>query len=128
MAVRADDPEIDAWREATTELLGQKVSPDDLRRLLDQVPVPQTRPEYSGISLDHDGNLWVRLGPEDRGQAMAYLVFDQAGGLLGRVSMPPVRVLEIGPDYVLAVHRDELEVEYVQTFEITKPSAATDLR
>jgi hypothetical protein len=124
-AVRTDEAEVDAWREATTELLGQKMSPDNLRRMLDRVPVPQVWPEYSGITLDHDGNLWVKRGPTDGGRAMEYLVFDSAGALLGSVSMPPVRVLEIGPDYVLGVYRDELEVEYVQRFEITKPSPAT---
>jgi hypothetical protein len=118
---RADQPEVDEWREATTELLGQKVSPDNVRRMLDAIPVPQLWPVYSEITLDHDGNLWVRFGPADRGGAREYLVFDTTGALLGGVSMPPVRVLEIGPDYVLGVRRDELEVEYVQIFEISKP-------
>ena len=123
-SVRADDAEVEAWREAAAELYGQKVSPDDVRRLLDQVPIPEVRPEYSEIHLDHGGHLWVKLGPTDRGGEMEYLVFDQAGALLGSVSMPPVRILEIGPDYVVAVHRDEFEVEYVQIFDITKPSTA----
>lgn len=97
LAVGEDEAEVVAWREATIELYGQKLNQDDLRRLLDRVPVPSTRPEYSEIVLDRDGNLWVKRGPTGDGKARAteYLVFDPSGELLGAVPMPPVRILEI---------------------------------
>jgi len=123
-AVAANDPDVVAWREAALDVYGQKLSPDEAHRLVSQIPVPTTRPEYSGILLDRDGNLWVTRGPSGSGESrvIEHLVFDPAGAFLGAVSMPPVRVLEIGPDHVLGVHQDELEVQYVQVFEIVKPA------
>jgi hypothetical protein len=75
--------------------------------------------------LDRAGNLWVERGTagEDVGvEAVAYLVFDPVGVLLGTVSVPPIRVLEIGDDYVMGIHRDELGVEFVHTYELLKPN------
>ena len=43
--------------------------------------------------------------------------------LLGDVELPPVEVLEIGEDYVIGLYRDELEVEYVQVYELAKPTS-----
>ncbi len=125
-----EEEEVVAWREAAIELYGQKLSRDDVRRLLALIPVPSTRPEYSEILLDHDGNLWVKRGPTGDGEARAteYLVFAPSGALLGAVPMPPVRILEIGPDYVVGVHQDELEVEYVQVFKIVKPPTSVGTR
>ena len=75
------------------------------------------------ITLDREGNLWVSLGPTERSSSPSedYLVFDPAGSLLGVTALPPVRILEIGHDYVLGVYRDDLEVEYVHLYELRKP-------
>jgi hypothetical protein len=127
VGVRGDEREVVAWRKATVDMYGQKLSPDDVRRLIERIPVSAVRPEYSDIELDHDGNLWVKRGPTDSAgtRAFEYLVFDPRGVLRGSVSMPAVRILEIGTDYALAVHRDELEVEYLQIFRIVKPSTSS---
>ncbi|MFH1762949.1 MAG: hypothetical protein ABIF09_02040 [Gemmatimonadota bacterium] len=42
---------------------------------------------------------------------------------MGRATLPPVsEILEIGEDYILALHRDELEVEYVRLFSLHRPA------
>ena len=124
--VRDDERDVVEWRETTLELYELKLSPEDARRLVEQVPAPPVWPEYSALVLDREGNLWVKRGPGGPGNSRAtdYLVFDPAGELLGSVAMPPVRVLEIGPDYVLGVIQDELEVEYFQVFTIVKPQTS----
>ena len=121
--VRGDEREIDAWRARTLELYEQKLVPDDARRLVARVPAPTEHPPYSQLVLDPHGNLWVERGPVVSGGSPAteYLVFDRTGRLLGPVSVPPVRILAIGTDYMIGVHRDELEVEYLRVFEIAKP-------
>ena len=90
--------------------------------MLDQVPSPQARPPHSQLLLDVGGNLWARLGPTEGGggASIDYLVFDPEGKLLGTVALPPIEVLEIGEGYVLGVYRDELEVEFVQLYDLTK--------
>ncbi|NIM49279.1 MAG: hypothetical protein GTN78_19870 [Gemmatimonadales bacterium] len=126
IAVGGSEQEVVAWREATLELYRQKLSPDDARRLVAQVPVPDVRPEYSELVLDREGNLWVERGPTRRGgfEATEYRVFDRTGKLLGSMQLPPIRILEIGKDYVIGIYEDELEVQYLQIFDIVKPTTA----
>jgi hypothetical protein len=121
--VRGDEPEIGSWRDETRQLYGQKLSQAEVRQLISQVPVPTEQPPYSHLVLDWDGNLWVARGPTLSGgsEGTEYLVFDRAGEFLGPVLVPPVRVLEIGADYLIAARQDELEIQYLQVFEITKP-------
>ena len=122
------EEEIADWREANLRLFGQKLRGEDILSMLDQVPLPTVAPEYSQIILDRGMNLWVKLGPTPRSGSFSfdYLVFDPSGLLLGMVVLPPVTVLEIGDDYFLGLFRDEFEVEYVQLYEISKPSGGMD--
>jgi hypothetical protein len=126
IAVRDNEREVVAWRESTTELYRQKLSPDEARRLVAQIPVPVERPEYSQLVIDRNGNLWVRRGPtaSDGSESTEYLVFDRTGKLLGPLQLPPIRILEIGSDYVMGIYLDELEVQYLQVFGIMKPTTA----
>ena len=121
--VRGDEREIGTWRDETRQLYEQKLSQAEVRELISQIPVPTERPPYSELMLDEYGNLWVERGPTISGgsEVTEYLVFDRAGKLLGPVMVPPVRVLEIGVDYLIAAHQDELEIQYLQVFEIEKP-------
>jgi len=117
------EQEISKWRESNLDLFGQKLLENDVLQMLEQVPIPSVRPHYSQITLDQEENLWVSVGPTERTTSPSedYLVFDPAGSLLGVTALPPIRVLEIGHDYVLGVYRDDLEVEYVHLYELRKP-------
>ena len=116
------DTEMEAWRDATLRLFGQKIAEDDILRMLDEVQIPATRPPYSQILLDRVGFLWVELGPSgEPASSVDFLVFDQEGVLLGAVALPAIQVLEIGDDYLLGLHHDELEVEYLMVYALDKP-------
>jgi hypothetical protein len=116
------EKEIAEWREATVQLYDLKLARSQVLEMLDQVSIPQERPPYSQIILDQAGNLWVERGPIGGGVAryVDFLVFDPQGVLLGVVTLPPMRVLEIGQDYVMGVYQDELEVEYLHVYELRK--------
>jgi len=135
--------EVSAWREETLRLLDPKLDRDQVLEVLDQVPVLPFRPPYSRIFLDPAGDLWVERGPGVEGvwkevgghgaptnegaenggpgDSRGYLVFDPEGHLLGTVPLPPVRILEIGLDYVLGVYQDELEIQYLHVHRLLKP-------
>ncbi|UCG87858.1 MAG: hypothetical protein JSW71_04745 [Gemmatimonadota bacterium] len=117
------DAEVTEWRDTTVAMLAPKLSEAEVVRVLDQVAIPAFRPPFAAIILDAAGNLWVEQGPAPGVDPKSpdYLVFDPAGVLLGPVSVPPMRVLDIGDDYLLGVHQDDLEVEYLQLFAIVKP-------
>ena len=82
-------------------------------------------PPHGGLLADDLDCLWVedfqRPGAENR----AWNVFDPEGVLAGRLSLPErFNPLEIGRDYLLGVGWDELNVEYVRMYTLTRPSAA----
>lgn len=116
--------EVDRWHDTTMALLTQKLSDGDVRRILAEVPVPTVRPPYSRLVLDAAGYLWVERAPATAGAAVDYLVFDPAGTLLGSIFLPLIDVLEIGDDYVMGVRRDELDVEYLEVFALTRDAPA----
>jgi hypothetical protein len=120
LPVAEGDPEVQEWRAETEEIYLQKLGRGDVTRFLDLVPVPEFRPPYSALILDTEGNLWVERGPVPGEGAIEFLLFDPSGLLRGPVLVPPVRILEIGDDYVLGVARDEMEVQYVQVLSLVK--------
>jgi hypothetical protein len=75
--------------------------------------------------VDADGNLWVGdwvsgFAPPQRTPERWY-VFDPEGRLFGEVAMPAgFRPHDIGSDWLVGVTRDELEVEYVEVYELRK--------
>ena len=116
------DREMEEWREEIVQFFGPKLTGGEVRAMLDQVPMPRSRPPHSRLLLDQAGNLWAKLGPTKgrEGALSDYLVFEGEGRLLGTVALPDVEVLEIGEDYVLGVFRDELEVEFVRLYDLRK--------
>ena len=121
--VMLTEADVTKWRDTTVAMLARKLNESEVISVLDQVAVPTVRPPFSAIMLDAAGNLWVEQGPSSNGDSEStdYLVFDPAGALLGTVVLPQVQVLDIGDDYIIGVHEDDLGVESLQLFEIVKP-------
>jgi hypothetical protein len=101
-------------------------APDDhkasLRRDLADMPVPEFLPPYRTIEIDVHSNLWVQEYSVGKDTLNEWSVFDSSGVWLGDVSLPlGFELLEIGSDYVLGKEKDELDVEYVKVYALTKP-------
>lgn len=92
-----------------------------LERQVREAPIPDTHPAFEELVVDRMGFLWVR-SPSPTGAAqLRWDVFSPEGILTATVAVPAVwRVLEIGEDYLLAVSRDDYEVEYVEMYEIQR--------
>ena len=118
--VMLTDADVTKWRDTTVAMLAGKLSESEVIGVLDQVTVPTIRPPFSAILLDAAGNLWVEQGPSSE-NSVDFLVFDSAGSLLGAVVLPQIQVLDIGDDYIIGVHEDDLGVESLQVLEIVKP-------
>lgn len=87
------------------------------------VPMVETFPAYSGIEGDASGHLWVREFefPGDESENPVWTVFDPEGRALGFVEMPPgLTIYEIGADYILGKRTDELDIEYVELWELSR--------
>jgi hypothetical protein len=131
MVVREDrepahvaDGEFDRVMQQSLE---QATSPEARARAelrYQQMPRHESFPAFGEVMLDAAGNVWVmdyeRPGIEQR----SWRVFDREGFLIARVVTPAeLRLLEIGDDYVLGVHQDDLHVERVRLYRLEKQGA-----
>jgi hypothetical protein len=130
-AAAASFPDPDALRHFNREDLASRL--------------PATTPVFAELRYDAPGNLWVRHydfadaarryveGPAQWGATVSatrepapdrrWTVLDPEGALLGDVLIPArFDVHEIGPDWMLGVWRDELDVQHVRIYRIRKPA------
>ncbi|NNG15937.1 MAG: hypothetical protein HKM89_05590 [Gemmatimonadales bacterium] len=92
-----------------------------LRRWLDAVPYPATKPSFTRLMTDRLENLWVAEPRPAAEDAVPWSVFTAEGQFLSRIGLPQnFTPKDIGPNYVLGVWRDELEVEFVRRHEIVR--------
>ena len=87
------------------------------------VPLVASFPAYSRLRGDALGHLWVgefKL-PDARYEGTLWTVFDREGRALGFVATPGgLSIFEIGEDYILGSTTDEMDVEYVQLWELVR--------
>ena len=107
-------------------VLAADVEDDNLRRQLRQmfadVPLPETVPAFASLTVDTDGDLWVKESAFPDTETNRWTVFGVDGVLLAQVDMlPRFTPHHVGADFVLGVWTDEFEVEYVRLYELTKP-------
>ena len=84
-------------------------------------PVPETFAAYDALTADRTGSVWARAAvrPSRSGPAR-YTIFAE-GRLIARAELPrDLRVLDIGADHVLGVVRDELDVEHVIVYRLSR--------
>ncbi len=84
--------------------------------------MPEYVPAYEGLLVDDAGNLWVRDYRLPWDTVPSWKVFDPEGRWLGTVQTP-VRfaIFQIGHDFILGRHYDELGVARVRLYELIKP-------
>ncbi len=134
---QAPDPHLtdSEFRRFETEMIDAAFPENDrarYRRYLAEAPVARQFPHYVAFLWDELGYLWVRrynwtkdnnwTGRRCNTGPGEWWIFANDGRWLGSVHVPDaVDPAQIGPDYVLAIHRDELDVERVRMYELVKP-------
>jgi hypothetical protein len=94
-----------------------------IRQRLSQLPLPETFPAFASLMADELGFLWVQEQARPGQDDSVWEIFNPEGALTGRASLPArVFPLEIGADYLLGLHWDELEVEYLHLYLVERPS------
>jgi hypothetical protein len=87
------------------------------------VRLPDTHPAFWRVRADELDHLWVQeyTLPGEAGPNPVWTVFDPEGHVLGFMDTPAgLRVFEIGEDYLLGYATDELGVEYVQLWSLSR--------
>jgi len=92
-----------------------------LRRQFAEMDIPKTQPALGVMAADALGYLWVAQRRREEGGAQVFDVIDPAGVLVGQVAMAAFgRVLEIGEDYVLMLQEDDLDVQSIRVFTLSR--------
>lgn len=110
--------DAERWRTHVREVFSQV--PEVFQDWHGNLPLPETLPVHGDCIVDQEGNLWVAEYSLDD-QPTGWSVFDPGGHFLGGVALPDgVRVTQIGPDFVVGVWRDALDVEQVRVYRLIK--------
>lgn len=118
-------PVTSADAEAHIEgVVAQVDSPDQeagIRAQLGSLPLPEAFPPLGSILADDLDHLWVqdfqRPGIENR----TWTVFDPEGVMVDRIVLPTrFNPTHIGPDFVLGLGWDEMNVEYIRMYPLTR--------
>ena len=97
-----------------------RVKPAGLERF-GQAPYPDFLPPYEQLLIDADGNLWVTDFRTDRTHDSRWKIFSREGGFLGTLIMPSgFDLYQVGRDFVLGRWLDELGVEHMRSYRLTR--------
>jgi hypothetical protein len=115
----------DVYDRFKTESLDDISDPDRRRAYAhffeQDLPIPELVPSFRGLLVDDVGNLWVEHYRLPWDARRTWEVFNPDGRWLGTLTTPlGVRPLQIGPDFLLGSHRDEVGVERVRLYELVK--------
>lgn len=119
------DEEIDAERAAQFDARvppGAPVPPI-VRRFIEELPAPATRPAYADMLTDPSGAVWLELyrGWSEQHRPQAWVVLDADGTWLGTVGVPDgFAVMDITMEAVLGVWTDELDVEHPRVLGLAR--------
>ena len=119
-SVTSDD--IAAYRSET--MARAPADPATRRQWEDQLnesPYPDAFPIYRLLRVDRTGMLWAETYRIPGASESIWWVFDPEGVRVAEVRTPLAwRVFDIGEDYLLALERDELDVEYVRRYRLQR--------
>jgi hypothetical protein len=120
---RANEPvtaeDIETYEASLFEDVGDENARRELRREIETLGYPNTKPAYGFLMADRAGNVWAQeyqVGDEQRGR---WNVFAPDGRWITAITTPRAfRIMDVGADYVLGVWRDEFDVEYLQLYDL----------
>jgi hypothetical protein len=91
------------------------------RTMFENMPFPDVMPAFGDFVVDADGNLWVGMYRRPGDDQPRWYVFDGDGAYLGIVETPHrFRIFEIGSDYLLGRWSDEMDVEHIRLYGLSK--------
>jgi hypothetical protein len=101
-------------------------SSQERQEIVARIPIPDTKPAYSSLHVDPEGNIWA----EEYRQGWwaftdnvlrSWTVFNPDGEWLGKVRLPPrFTVYQIGSDYILGLAWDDMDVERIRVLRLNK--------
>ncbi|MGH7467932.1 MAG: hypothetical protein ACRENP_08090 [Longimicrobiales bacterium] len=95
----------------------------DFQRWLKVAVYPDSLPAYQRIEVADGGNVWAQEYQAPEADTLTWSIFQADGAWLANIQVPArLRVLHVGGDNVLALSRNELDVESVHVYRLIRPS------
>lgn len=124
--VPLDDAAWASYAARRMESPGRR-SEGEMRKLLRELRAASQGPlpAFGALQIDHLNRVWIGEYTTANSRPLAYQVFGPDGEWLGRVELPPrIEILDISADRVLAIQRDEFDVESVVVLPILERGAS----
>lgn len=94
----------------------------EFRRMFRDAPIPELHPAHGQLYADALGYLWVEEYRLPGDETRVTTVFDPEGRMVGSLILPNgFQLYEIGEDYLLGRWADDLGVEYLRLYPLTRP-------
>lgn len=77
----------------------------------DSYDLPEFRPQYTRIFVDDVDHWWVARDGDHVSPATHYDIYGPEGVYLGELQLPPIKLMQVGLDFVAGVVIDELGIE-----------------
>jgi hypothetical protein len=93
----------------------------EIRQQLSEMPVPETMPAFGGLHADDLGFLWVERTRIPGDDVPVFDIFGPDGALTAQGTLPEdSQILQIREEEILVLFRDELGVEYLRVYSLTR--------
>lgn len=124
MSRTATDEDISLKKEEWLATRGARLSTAAANQLLAEMTVSEPVPEYAQIVVDSEGFVWVGQYALPTDSRMNWLIFDPDGDVVANAeTTPQFNPLEIGCDYVIAHATDEVGVERLELYKLTRTTS-----
>jgi hypothetical protein len=112
--------EVAAWKEAQRNASWAQRQLPQLERGWAGMDVPDVKAAFgSMVAMGRDGSVWIPESSDYQADPAVFLSFTPEGRLRGRFAVPgPFRIMDGGEDWVLGIHRDENEVEFLRMYQV----------
>jgi len=95
---------------------------EPIRQVARAIPPPDSTVEVAFLKVTRQGRIWVSDSRPPSDSALTWIIYDLDGQPVARAKTPPgFDPHEIGPDYVIGLFMDELEVNYIRLYALEKP-------
>ncbi|MGH7500292.1 MAG: hypothetical protein ACREL7_00905 [Longimicrobiales bacterium] len=92
-----------------------------IRRRHERMPLPESMPVFRRLLVDEVGHVWVEKFDPESNLRHDWIVIDPTGRLMGHIVTPAgVTMHQIGRDYILGHTRDELDIEHVVRYKLSR--------
>jgi hypothetical protein len=120
------EQDAQSWRDAMIAPVPEAQRPM-MTEMLAAFTMPEHLPVYAALLVDPEGCAWLRryVAPGIR-PGRDWDVYSAEGAYLGAVRTPPgLGILEIGTGYVLGTWTDDMDIEYIEIYRLSRVTGRT---